>query len=68
MRDSDLLNVLDDIMEFVRVQKKFDDVTTQKFNEIIDLVNNLEKRVIDLEDKFKDLESKVYVVLYDNQN
>lgn len=68
MRDSDLLNVLDDIMEFVRVQKKFDDVTIQKFNEIIDLVNNLEKRVIYLEDKFKDLESKVYVVLYDNQN
>ena len=34
-----------------KTQKLFNDLTTQKFNEIIDFVNDLEKRVIILESK-----------------
>ena len=50
MFDSDLMAVLGDISKFVKVQKQFDNLTTEKFNEIIDLVNSLEEKVKNLEE------------------
>lgn len=60
MFDSDLMAVLGDISKFVKVQKQFDNLTTEKFNEIIDLVNSLEEKVKNLEEKVKYLEDLYY--------
>ena len=49
--DKQLIKTLQSIYEFMQTQKKFDDITTEKFNEIINKVNELEERIKKLEDE-----------------